>query len=68
MRRGHKGLMGMRGMTGSWARAGEGVNRVVMFRSSPGGGGGKANLTSNGEGRERKCNEANVKRYGGGMS
>lgn len=25
-------------------------------------------MTPRGEGRERKCNEANVERYGGGMS
>lgn len=55
----------MRSMTGRWARAGEGVNRVVMFGAA---WGVKANLTPRGKRRERKRNEANVERYGGGMS
>lgn len=42
------------------------MNRVVMFGGSSGGV--KANLTSGGEGRERRRGEANVERCRGGMS
>lgn len=39
-----------------------------MLSCSAAARGVKANLTPRGEQRERKCNEANVERYGGGMS